>query len=99
MQESRFNCGVAVFQYERKPKTERASDRITEGIINSLSQACRSQVMSRSTVIRYKGKELDAQRISTSWGVRTVLVGTVNAMANTVRRKITENVSVHFALL
>ncbi len=58
---------------------EYLSDGITEGIINSLSQLPVLRVMSRSTVFRYKGGDLDAQRIGRELGVSAVLVGRVHS--------------------
>ena len=58
-------------------KLEYLSDGITESIINSLSQLRSLRVKSRSAVFRYKGKELDAQRIGRDLGVDAVLIGRV----------------------
>jgi len=58
-------------------KMEYVSDGITESIINSLAELPRLRVMSRSAVFRYKGKELDAQRIGRQLGVDAVLLGRV----------------------
>jgi eukaryotic-like serine/threonine-protein kinase len=51
------------------------TDGLTESLINSLSQLPRIKVMVRSTVFRYKGRELDAQQIGQDLGVRAVLAG------------------------
>jgi TolB-like protein/Tfp pilus assembly protein PilF len=59
---------------------EYLSDGITESIINSLSQLPQLRVMSRSSVFRYKGKELDAQQIGRELGVDAVLVGRVHSL-------------------
>ncbi|MDQ2856321.1 MAG: winged helix-turn-helix domain-containing protein, partial [Acidobacteriota bacterium] len=59
-------------------KMEYLSDGITESIINSLSPLPRLHVMSRSTVFRYKSKDLDAQRIGDQLAADAVLVGRVN---------------------
>lgn len=59
------------------PDTEYLSDGITESIINNLSQLPRLRVMARSTVFRYKGKEVDPQRVGQELGVRAVLSGRV----------------------
>lgn len=58
---------------------EYLSDGITVSIINSLSQLPMLRVMSRSTVFRYKGRELDAQRIGKELGVTAVLVGRIHS--------------------
>ena len=56
-------------------ETEYFSDGITESIIGSLSQLPRMRVMARSTVFRYKGKELDPQTAGRELKVRAVIVG------------------------
>src|SRR5205085_1443477 len=45
------------------PQAEYLSDGITESIINSLSQLRRLRVMARSTVFRYKDREVTPQEI------------------------------------
>ncbi|HEX8491360.1 MAG TPA: tetratricopeptide repeat protein [Pyrinomonadaceae bacterium] len=59
------------------PHAEYLSDGITESIINSLSQLPKLRVVPRSTVFRYKGKEVDPQVIGQELGVRAVLTGRV----------------------
>lgn len=59
------------------PDTEYLSDGITESIINNLSQLPKLRVMARSTVFRYKGKEVDPQRVGQELGVRAALTGRV----------------------
>jgi eukaryotic-like serine/threonine-protein kinase len=59
------------------PNTEYLSDGITEGIINRLSQLPKLKVMARSTVFRYKNRDLDAQSIGRELRVRAVLTGFV----------------------
>lgn len=44
---------------------------------NNLSQLPRLKVMARSTVFRYKGRQIDPQEIGQSLGVRAVLTGRV----------------------
>ena len=56
-------------------ETEYFSDGVTETIIGSLSQLPRMRVMARSTVFRYKGKEIDAQKIGRELNVRAVIAG------------------------
>jgi TolB-like protein/Tfp pilus assembly protein PilF len=62
------------------PELEYLSEGITESIINSLSQLEKLRVMSRSSVFRYHGKELDAQQIGRELGVDAVLVGRVHSL-------------------
>jgi serine/threonine protein kinase/Tfp pilus assembly protein PilF len=56
-------------------ETEYFSDGVTESIIGSLSQLPRMRVMARSTVFRYKGKEIDPQIVGRELNVRAVIVG------------------------
>jgi len=48
---------------------------VTESIIGSLSQLPRMRVMARSTVFRYKGKEIDPQTAGRELKVRAVIAG------------------------
>lgn len=57
------------------PDAEYLSDGITESIINNLSQLPKLRVMARSTVFRYKGKDLEPHRIGHELGVRAALTG------------------------
>ncbi|HKQ99441.1 MAG TPA: protein kinase, partial [Pyrinomonadaceae bacterium] len=58
-------------------ETEYLSDGLTESLINSLSQLPNLKVIARSSVFRYKGKEIDPQAIGRELGVRAVLTGRV----------------------
>jgi len=51
------------------------SDGVTEGIINKLSQLPKLKVMARSTVFRYKSRDVDAQTVGRELRVRAVLSG------------------------
>jgi DNA-binding winged helix-turn-helix (wHTH) protein/tetratricopeptide (TPR) repeat protein len=53
------------------------SEGITEGIINSLSLLPQLRVAACSTVLRYKGREVDVQEVGRQLGVEAVLVGRV----------------------
>ncbi len=57
------------------PETEYLADGITETIINTLSKLPKLKVMARSTVFRYKGKEVDPQQVGFDLGIRSVLMG------------------------
>jgi len=59
------------------PNTEYLSDGITESLIDNLSQLPRLTVMSRNSVLRYKGREIDAQAAGHELKVRAVLTGRV----------------------
>jgi serine/threonine protein kinase/tetratricopeptide (TPR) repeat protein len=62
------------------PSTEYLSDGITEGIINKLSQLPKLKVMARSTVFRYKNRDVDAQSVGRELRVRAVLTGVVKTL-------------------
>src|SRR5206468_4023515 len=64
----------------REPDTEYLSEGITESIINSLAQIAQLRVTPRSTVFRYKGKDLDPQAIGRELNVRVVLTGRVTQL-------------------
>jgi serine/threonine protein kinase/tetratricopeptide (TPR) repeat protein len=58
------------------PDLEYLSDGVTEGLINNLSRLPKLRVMARSTVFRYRGRELpDPQQVGDELGVRAVLLG------------------------
>ena len=59
------------------PETEYLADGITETIINTLSKLPKLKVMARSTVFRYKGKDVDPQQVGVDLGIRAVLMGRV----------------------
>jgi serine/threonine-protein kinase len=59
------------------PDLEYLSDGITESLINRLSRLPRLRVMARSTVFRYKGRNLDTQEVGRALNVRAVLTGEV----------------------
>lgn len=59
------------------PKHEYLADGITEGLITSLAQLTKLRIISRNSVFRYKGRELDAQSIGSELKVDALLVGRV----------------------
>jgi serine/threonine-protein kinase len=59
------------------PNTEYLSDGITDSIINTLSQVTKLRVMARSTVFRYKGRDVDPQEVGRELNVRAVMIGKV----------------------
>ncbi len=59
------------------PDEEYLCDGITEGLIHSLSQLPQLRVMSRSTVFRYKGRNIDPQTVGRDLKVGAVLVGSL----------------------
>ncbi|HST24031.1 MAG TPA: BTAD domain-containing putative transcriptional regulator [Blastocatellia bacterium] len=66
------------------PEAEYLSDGITESIINGLSQLRQLRVMARSTVFRYKAKEVDPQTVGRELGVRAVMTGRVLHLGETL---------------
>lgn len=56
---------------------EYLSDGITESLINSLSQLPNLSVKARSTVFRYKGKDVTPQQVGSELSVQAVLNGRV----------------------
>jgi len=59
------------------PETEYLSDGITESLIRSLSPAPGLKVMSRNSVFRYKGRDVEPARVARELGVGAVLTGAV----------------------
>lgn len=57
------------------PNTDYLSDGITESIINSLSRLPDFSVMSRSSVFRYKGPDIDPLKAGSELKVQAVLLG------------------------
>ncbi|PYS66804.1 MAG: hypothetical protein DMF69_25010, partial [Acidobacteria bacterium] len=63
------------------PDLEWLIDGLTESIINTLSRRRELRVIARNSVFHYKGKNVDARQIGRELGVDSVLVGTLNRMA------------------
>jgi TolB-like protein/Tfp pilus assembly protein PilF len=66
------------------PNSEYLSDGITESLIGRLSQIPRLRVMARSTVFRYKGGNVDPQKVGRDLNVRAVLTGRVLQQGETL---------------
>lgn len=62
------------------PEIDYLCDGITESLINALSRIPRLRVMARSTVFRYKGREVDAQRVGLELNVRAVMTGRLHTI-------------------
>ena len=60
------------------------SDGLTESIINNLTQLPNLKVIARSSVFRYKGKEVDPLAVGKELGVRAVLTGRVRQRDDTM---------------
>lgn len=61
----------------KDPNMEYLSDGITESLIFSLSRLPKLRVMARSTVFRYKDREIDPQMVGHELNVRAVMTGRV----------------------
>lgn len=61
------------------PEVEYLVNGLTDNIINNLSQISKLRVMSRSTVFRYKTKEIDPQQAGKHLGAHVVLVGKIES--------------------
>jgi serine/threonine protein kinase/Flp pilus assembly protein TadD len=59
------------------PDVEYLSDGMTETLINSLSQIPNLNVKARTSVFRYKGKEIDPKKIATELNVQAIITGRV----------------------
>ncbi len=57
---------------------EYLSDGFTEGLINSLSKLPGLKLMSRSTVFRYKGKDIDPRDVGKKLGVAAIVMGRIS---------------------
>ncbi len=67
------------------PDIEYLSDGITETLITKLSQLPQLRVMARSTVFRFKGKDMTAQQVGEELNVRAVLTGAIVQRGNALR--------------
>ena len=59
------------------PNAEYLSDGVTESLINTLSELPHLTVMSRSSVLRYAGRDIDPQTAGHDLKVQAVLTGRV----------------------
>ena len=59
------------------PNMEYLSDGVSESLINSLSQLPTLKVISRGSVFKYKGKEVDPQEVAKALGVQAIVTGRV----------------------
>ena len=64
------------------PNTEYLSDGIAESVIYNMSQLSDLRVIPRSSVVRYKGREADPEKVARELGVRAVLTGKVVQVGN-----------------
>jgi serine/threonine protein kinase/Tfp pilus assembly protein PilF len=64
------------------PNTEYLSEGLTDSLIDNLSQLPRLTVMSRNSILRYRGREIDAQAAGRELKVQAVLAGRVIQRGN-----------------
>jgi TolB-like protein/Tfp pilus assembly protein PilF len=67
------------------PNSEYLSDGITESLISSISQLPGLAVRSRSSVFRYKGKDVDVQKVGSDLGVTALVTGRVPQRGDTIQ--------------
>jgi TolB-like protein/predicted Ser/Thr protein kinase len=65
--------------------TDFLSDGITESLIGSLSHVPRLKVKSRSSVFRYKGKDVDVQKVGRELAVDALLTGRVTKHGDAIQ--------------
>jgi adenylate cyclase len=61
------------------PEIEYLADGITESLISSLTQLPRLKVMSRNSVVRYKGREIESAAAGRDLGVEALLLGQIQS--------------------
>lgn len=70
------SIAVLPFTYDRKDaEHEFLADGITEDVINNLAQVPGLRVMARATVFRYKGQDIDPQKVGHELNVDAILTG------------------------
>jgi serine/threonine protein kinase/tetratricopeptide (TPR) repeat protein len=69
------------------PEADYLSEGLTESIINNLSQSSSLKVIARSSVFRFKGKQIDPQEVGRELGVRTVFVGRITRHGDNITIK------------
>src|SRR6266853_1216546 len=67
------------------PNSEYLSDGITESLISNLSQLPNLAVRSRSSVFRYRGKDVDVQKAGNDLGVTALVTGRVTQGGDTMQ--------------
>jgi TolB-like protein/Flp pilus assembly protein TadD len=78
---------IAVLPFQNAsgdPEMEYLSDGISDALIDTLSHLPRIRVMARTTVFRYKGREMDTQTIGQDLNVRALLTGRVSLRNDTL---------------
>ena len=70
------------------PNMDYVSDGISEALINSLTELQQLRVIARSTVFRYKGKEVDPQTMGRELNVGALLMGRVRQIEDTLNIQV-----------
>lgn len=78
------SIAVLPFANATDTDTEYFNDKITESLINNLSQLPKLRVVPRSLVYNYKGREIDLRSIGRELNVRSILTGRVHRRGDTV---------------
>lgn len=78
------SIAVLPFSNATDSDTEYFNDKITESLINNLSQLPKLRVVPRSLVYNYKGREIDLRSIGRELNVRSILTGRVHRRGDTV---------------
>ena len=61
------------------PELDYLSEGITENLINRLSQVSRLKIIAHNSVFRYKGRQVDPQKVGGELGVQAILIGRLEA--------------------
>jgi TolB-like protein/Flp pilus assembly protein TadD len=86
-----FIASLAILPLENvsaDPEMEYLSDGITESIINSLSQVPQLRIIARTSVFRYKGREISVQEVAHELNVDTVVTGRLIVRGDTLNIQI-----------
>jgi len=65
--------------------TEYLSDGLTESLIDSLAHVPQLKVKSRNSIFRYKGKDIDVQKVGSELAVGALLTGRVTQRGDTIQ--------------
>ena len=70
------------------PGAEYLSDGLADALINSLTQLDQLRVIARGTSFRYKGKDIDPQRLGRELNVQAVLTGSVRQFGDSLNIQV-----------
>lgn len=72
----------------KDPAADYLSDGITDEIINSLSQLPGLRVLARSTVLRFKGRDVDPRSLGRELGVDAIVLGELREIRDLISVKV-----------